>query len=38
MPRILLLGSYGNAGRCIAKYLLAFTSETIVVLAGLQLE
>ncbi|MFZ2900893.1 MAG: saccharopine dehydrogenase NADP-binding domain-containing protein [Saprospiraceae bacterium] len=38
MPRILLIGGYGNAGRCLAKYLLEFTSDTIVVLAGRQPE
>lgn len=38
MPRILLIGGYGNAGRCLAKYLLEFTPDTIVALAGRQLE
>lgn len=38
MLRILLIGGYGNAGRCIAEYLLKFTSDTIVVLAGRQEE
>lgn len=38
MPRILLIGGYGNAGRCLAKYLLEFTSDSIVVLAGRKLE
>ena len=36
MTRILLIGGYGNAGRCISEYLLKFTSDTIVVLAGRQ--
>ena len=38
MPRILLIGGYGNAGRCIAKYLLQHTSDVIVILAGRQEE
>lgn len=38
MLRILIIGGYGNAGRCIAEYLLKFTSDTIVVIAGRQEE
>ncbi|MBK8489698.1 MAG: saccharopine dehydrogenase NADP-binding domain-containing protein [Saprospirales bacterium] len=38
MTRILLIGGYGNAGRCIAEYLLKYTSDTIVILAGRQEE
>lgn len=34
MPRILLIGGYGNAGRSIAEHLLQFSPDTIVTLAG----